>query len=129
MSVYTALSSYLAGQRTSEIPLTFSDIERILGRSLPSSSYRHQAWWANNPTGHSHCRAWTEAGWATERVDLKNRSVVFRKTKNEKAPPQASPAASSNPAQLFGALRGSVSIKAPLDAPSGESWNAQNGQV
>jgi hypothetical protein len=46
MSVYDPLLNYLKRQSLKEIILTFSDIERLLGRKLPKSAQRPQ-WWAN----------------------------------------------------------------------------------
>lgn len=47
MSVYDPLSRELGRTRAQTIRLTFSEIEEILGRSLPPSAYKFSAWWGN----------------------------------------------------------------------------------
>ena len=56
MSKYDPLTSFLVAKAGREIRLSFAEIERILGFKLPKSAYEHEAWWSNNPTGHSHAR-------------------------------------------------------------------------
>jgi hypothetical protein len=75
---YTPLEKYLAGlpltQR--EVTLSFEQIERILGKTLPSSAYNHQAWWANEVAGsHVEAHAWLSAGWKVESLDLARKQV------------------------------------------------------
>lgn len=55
---------------------TFTEIEKILGNSLPPSAHRHQAWWANDRT-HSHSQAWMALGWERDNVDFAKESVSF----------------------------------------------------
>ncbi len=79
---YYALEQYLDGIDSSSITLSFEDIERIIGESLPSSARTYVAWWANNSKGHSHANAWLNIGAKVERVKLGG-FVVFSKL-NEK---------------------------------------------
>jgi hypothetical protein len=70
-------------------------------------------------------KAWLEAGWRTEQVDLDQRKVVFRKVA---APsPEGSPARRSP----FGGLKGTVRIAVDLDLtePTGENWSADQGRL
>jgi hypothetical protein len=65
MGVYDKLRDHLRSVRFSEILLTFSEIEDIIGRPLPNSAVRPQ-WWANetNPnTTRSQRIAWRDAGY------------------------------------------------------------------
>ena len=55
---------------------TFQDVEGVLGRSLPNSARKHQAWWSNTKT-HSHAEAWLGAGWRTRDVDVAAETVTF----------------------------------------------------
>lgn len=80
MSSYAPLASHLAARRGSDWTVSFDDIERILGRPLPPSAYRHSAWWANQEgPGHSQTRGWREAGWRTTALDLARRKVTFER--------------------------------------------------
>lgn len=76
MSLYEPLSRFLEGRPIGEVRLTFEEVEEILGRPLPASSRKHQAWWANTPS-HSHAEAWLRPGWKTSQVDLAGERVTF----------------------------------------------------
>ena len=89
MSRYEPLTRFLEGQRGTEAPLSFGEVERILGRPLPQSARRHQAWWSNTET-HSHAEAWLRAGWKTARLDMGDERVVFVQGA-PKSPAKASP--------------------------------------
>ncbi len=77
---YRPLYQFLAARGGSEWSATFAEIERVLGFSLPPSAYTYPAWWANNAVGHTHARAWLEAGWETCDLSLRTKSVVFVRT-------------------------------------------------
>jgi len=79
MSYYEPLTKFLADRRLGEIMLTFRQLEGILGRSLPPSARKHQAWWANT-TSHSHAEAWLRLDWKTSKVDLTGERVTFART-------------------------------------------------
>ena len=75
---YTPLEIYLRDlpEDQREITLDFAAIERILKDKLPSSAYGYEAWWANEKEGnHVNLRAWSNAGWTIESLDLKSRRV------------------------------------------------------
>ena len=66
MGKYDPLARYLKKlpDTVEETELSFSDIERIIGDSLPESAWEHNAWWANEQCGsHVQARAWVEVGW------------------------------------------------------------------
>ena len=73
---YKPLTNFLASIDRSDWPASFSDVERILGFSLPSSARKWQAWWSNSQS-HSQANAWIEAGWEIRKVDFDKESVVF----------------------------------------------------
>jgi len=80
LSKYTLLKSHLLRSGKPYVTLTFTQIEEILGDSLPNSAYVHRAWWANDET-HTHARnGWLAAGYRVKRVDLGHRTVTFIKT-------------------------------------------------
>jgi hypothetical protein len=74
---YAGLKSYLASQRQPRIRLSFAEVARRAGVRLPGSAYDHPAWWANDSKSHVQAKAWLEAGYKTENVDLAAQSVEF----------------------------------------------------
>lgn len=79
-SSYQALADYLTSKKADFWEASFSDVERKLGRPLPPSAYRHQAWWANqNGPGHSQTHGWRSVGWRTARLDLERKRVRFER--------------------------------------------------
>jgi hypothetical protein len=81
MTKYAPLQGLLARSTASEFPMTFAEIESVIGASLPPAAYRHRAWWSNNPTNKVMTRAWLDAGYRTERVDMAGRRVLFRRAR------------------------------------------------
>jgi hypothetical protein len=82
---YTPLENYLrdlpANQK--EIALSFEQIEGIIKSSLPSSAYEDRRWWDHETEGnHVNARAWTNAGWKIESVDVAMKWVKFTRGKN-----------------------------------------------
>ncbi len=80
-SVYQPLGAYLARQPGPTHPLTFREIEAILGRPLPRSALAEgaRAWWTNDP-GHSQTDyGWLAAGWQVDSVDRGRQTVTFCK--------------------------------------------------
>jgi len=121
MGKYEALPQFLGTATGQTQRMSFSEIERILGFKLPKSAYQYEAWWSNNPTGHSHSRAWIDAGWRTEAVDLAARKVTFQRiARNEKA--------LSAKGHRWGCMAGTVTIMpgADLTEPT-ENWDAEEG--
>lgn len=77
---YEPLKRHLEGMfQHGEVRLSFAEIERILGFSLPPSAYDAQPWWSNARAGHSQAAAWLDAGWKTAALDLAARQVSFVK--------------------------------------------------
>src|SRR6266480_777464 len=79
MGKYSRLGEFLRTQRSREVPMTFSEIERVIGGKLPPSSPQYPAWWSNNPSNNVMTKEWLNAGFRTEQVDVKSRKVVFRR--------------------------------------------------
>jgi hypothetical protein len=81
MSKYDALQRYLESLDVDHWAATFDEIETILRFPLPDSAYSYPAWWANQDgNGHSHCKAWQNAGWRTGELDLKGHKVTFHRS-------------------------------------------------
>jgi hypothetical protein len=74
---YDPLRIHLLQQTQGRVPMTFRQVESVIGRALPASARRHRPWWANDATGHAHARAWLEAGYRTEHVDMQGEKLVF----------------------------------------------------
>lgn len=128
MSKYEPLEHFLKSRQTEEVPMTFAEIERVIGRSLPQKASGHRAWWSNNPSNNVMTKAWLAAGYRTERVDMAARRLVFRRT--SRAPDHSAPAPTSRGAGVLERLRaklvGTVTIPPGVDitAPTGEDWDA-----
>ena len=135
MTKYAPLGDYLRKQRTSEVPMTFAQIERVIGAKLPASQY-HRAWWSNNPWNNVMTKVWLEAGFVTEQVDIEGRNLVFRRAAREPsamggfedAPHEGGGQLASERHPLFGALKGLMRIPPGTDLtePADPEWG-QNG--
>lgn len=80
MTKYSALSQYLSGLSANTASLTFREIEEIIGNQLPSSAFKHHAWWANESDGtHTWAHLWQAAGWLRDSVNFEQRIVTFRR--------------------------------------------------
>lgn len=80
MAVYQPLAHHLAQLGEEEASFSFDDMEQIIGRRLPSSASgpSAQQWWANTAS-HSQGKAWLDAGWRVDGLDLKARRIRFRR--------------------------------------------------
>jgi len=75
---YTPLEKYLRALPKSKktLRLSFAQIEAILKFKLPSSAYEDERWWLHEKEGnHINTRAWTNAGWKIDNVDVKKQQV------------------------------------------------------
>jgi hypothetical protein len=81
MGKYTPLVEYLGKQTTSEVRLSFAEIEEIIGDALPASAHNHRPWWSNQQAHPSHPWAteWLEAGWECDGLSLNDQWVRFRR--------------------------------------------------
>ena len=84
MSKYRALGEYLKHQRRDAVPMTFGEIEKVIGAKLPASS-RYRAWWSNNDFNSVLTKVWIKAGFKSEQVDMKKGKLVFRRVRGAKA--------------------------------------------
>lgn len=77
---YTLFENYLCDlpQSQREVTLRFEQIEKILNDKLPSSAYEDRRWWDHETEGnHVNKRAWSNAGWKIESLDVKEKRVKF----------------------------------------------------
>ena len=130
-SKYAPLESHLRDSGRGQVPMTFREIEHVIGARLPPAAFRHRALWSNNPDNWVMTKAWLAAGYETEKVDMQNGALVFRKASTPAPAPDAgrepSPAERSGSFEdVFGALTDTVTI-APgtnLTDPIDEDWDA-----
>jgi hypothetical protein len=78
MGKYDRLGTYLREQGRDLIPMTFAEIERVVGTKLPKSQ-KSQAWWSNSTSNNVMTQIWLDAGYRTEQVDIAARKLVFRR--------------------------------------------------
>jgi hypothetical protein len=81
MDTYTPLQKWLVVQPISVdcFTVTFEQIEGVLGLSLPPTARNNPTWWTNNPNRHSQAKAWLDAGFLTEQVNIADETLVFRR--------------------------------------------------
>ncbi len=136
-SKYDPLGRYLAETRAAEVPLSFLEIEKIIGQPLPEKSAKHPAWWSNNTSNSTMTQVWLDAGYRTERVEIGRRRLVFRRVGRDnggvqKSAPasfvaRAAPNVGGLLARVRAALAGTVCIPKGVDltAPVDERWDAE----
>lgn len=129
MSKYDPLGSYLRAQPASHVPMTFREIESVIGAPLPPVAKSARAWWSNNPSNNVMTKVWTAAGFRSEQVDMAAEKLVFRREGSPGGPPPLSPPPSrgGKPHPLFGCLKGTAAVAeghdlaAPIEAGWGEA--------
>ncbi len=126
MSKYEPLRLFLETQQGNRIPMTFGEIERVLGFQLPKSQI-YPAWWSNNPTNNVMTNEWLAAGFRTEQVDIEGRKLVFRRSEPEhrgfaEAPPSELKGPRRHPG--FGLMKGlmTIAVGTDLTTPTGGDW-------
>lgn len=131
-SRYAPLTAHLLKIGQSRIPMTFAEIETLVGYPLPASAHKHRAWWSNNPSNSVITWAWLAAGYRSEQVDMEGRRLVFRRAEAERAQETAPvPTPSADRAgllkALYGALAGTVTVPdgTDLTAPTAADWRAE----
>lgn len=65
---------------TNIVKLSFARIDGLIGSNLPMSAYRDSLWWSN-VSSSVHAKAWIDAGWEVQEVNLKEGVVVFHKVR------------------------------------------------
>jgi hypothetical protein len=77
---YMPLEKYLSElpESMGGVTLTFEQIENILASKLPASAYEDRRWWDHETEGnHRSTRAWANAGWKVESLDVNAKWVKF----------------------------------------------------
>lgn len=82
MGKYDPLRAFLEDHGQPLVKLSFAEIERILGTSLPESARKYPAWWENErDVTHGHAESWLLAGYETRRLDSNAGTVEFSITR------------------------------------------------
>jgi hypothetical protein len=123
MGKYEPLTEFLQKQPSGEVRMSFAQIERVVGFKLPPVAQRHRAWWSNSPTNNVMTRAWLDAGFRSEQVDMAARKLVFRREKQGGAPKVGS-ADKSGRHPLIGWMKGTFTIPEGVDLtqPADPEW-------
>ena len=82
MSKYEPLGLYLSNNGMNSISLTFTEIEDILGFTLPDYLYIHEAGWYGTAEGsptHVQKKVWCSYGYQVDTIDIHAQKVVFKK--------------------------------------------------
>jgi hypothetical protein len=133
MGKYEPLANYLRSQRLSEVPMTFAEVEQVLGVPLPPSAYKHRPWWANEASGnHVHARVWLNAGFRAEQVALDDEKVVFVRTREPMSRPakdngflgRVTPMPNVERHPLLGSMKGMIRPAPDVDftEPADPDW-------
>jgi hypothetical protein len=132
MGKYTPLKEFLLEQGKERVPMTFAEIEKVLGASLPASK-RYPAWWSNNEFNNTMTTEWIAAGYQTEAVDVEGEKLVFRMVRkpadvnvgNDGSAKEQVPSARP---PFFGFMKGKMTIEPgydiakPIDVEWGEPF-------
>lgn len=115
MSKYEPLTAFLRSRAGRGIKMSFAEIEAVIGQKLPEKSKAQRAWWSNNPSNNVMTRAWLEAGYRTQLVDVAGETLNF-------VPDAKTWQRAHHPA--FGGLRGTTTIQPGVDLtePADTDW-------
>ncbi len=80
MRKYAPLAGHLAEQTSDRVELTLSEIEEIIGATLPRMAGTRDWWQHNGNRMHPH--AWIEAGWDVEQISLARQAITFVREDN-----------------------------------------------
>ena len=116
MGKYEPLGEFLRAQKTAQIPMTFSEIERLLGARLPKSK-KSRAWWSNNQDNNVMTRQWLDAGFETASVDIEAGKLVFRR-KDGEMPQEPAETKPNGRAPIFGCMKGMFTVEDGYDLTS-----------
>lgn len=121
MGKYEPLTDFLNKQPLDEIRMTFEQIERVIGGRLPPSAKHHRAWWSNNPNNSVMTKAWLDAGFKSEQVDMEGRQLLFRRTKDLRPGGQGK---NDQQHPLIGWMKGTFTIAPGVDLtkPAMPEW-------
>jgi hypothetical protein len=125
MGKYSPLKDFLFTNGQDYVPMTFAEIEKVLGLRLPASK-RYPAWWSNNPSNNPMTKEWLEAGYETESVNTSSGKLVFRRIRGGRGGILSGDGhVSPRPRHSgFGFMKGLLTVEDGYDltSPSDEDW-------
>ncbi len=134
MTKYQPLKEFLEKERGNQIPMTFSEIEELIGDKLPSSARKHRPWWSNNPSNSVITYAWLKAGYKTSKVNMNEEKLIFiriTETRTTSKDTHHKPKPREMYQLLLGCMKGSLKIAdgTDLTQPIKISWDAEEGRL
>jgi hypothetical protein len=125
MSKYIPLADYLRGQNRDLVPMSFEEIEKVLGFTLPPSALQHRPWWSNTGGSHVQAKGWLDAGFESEQVDMAARKLVFKRVRRTKPAVEGGEEKPFHP--LYGYMKGLIRIMPGVDItqPADPEWAAR----
>lgn len=131
MGKYEPLGAFLAGQSHDYLPMSFAEIEEIIGEKLPASK-QYPAWWSNSPTNNVMTKEWLAAGYQTESVDIAGEKLVFRRVRKPKGvsftaavlPKEGESGEAPKRISIFGCMKGTLTLLPEVDLtePADPDW-------
>jgi hypothetical protein len=123
---YQPLTEFLRRQPEAVVRMSFDEIERVIGAKLPPSATHHRAWWSNNAQNNVMTKAWRDAGFESEDVDMQRRRVAFRRVRSDASRNGALSADVTTEARhpLIGWLKGTLTTAEGVDLtqPADPEW-------
>ena len=124
---YEPLTEFLRRQSGAVVRMSFAEIEREIGAKLPPSAMHHRAWWSNNAENNVMTKAWRDAGFESEDVDMKRRRVAFRRVRSEAPRDTRAPSVDVTTRDrhpLIGWMKGTLTIAEGVDLtqPADPEW-------
>lgn len=81
---FKRLAAYFSELKEPLVKLSFSDIEKIMGESLPRSATNYRAYWSG-PKDHVFPRTWEYNGYQLIDISLEDQRAIFeKKTRSER---------------------------------------------
>lgn len=107
--------------------MSFEEIEDEIGAELPPSAMHHRAWWSNNAQNNVMTKAWKDAGFESEDVDMQGRRVAFRRVRSKASRDAGTPSVDVTTADrhpLIGWMKGTLTIAEGVDLtqPADPQW-------
>lgn len=79
-SKYYPLFLHLQACKQETTTLALSKVEAVIDNSLPKSAFNKKNWWSNRDSASAlQAKAWVNAGYHVDSVDLTQKTVTFRK--------------------------------------------------
>lgn len=79
-SKYHPLFKHLQNCQEIKVTLTFTEIEALMGDTLPTSARQRKNWWSNRDSNSAlQAGAWIQASYQVKAVDLEQQSVIFQR--------------------------------------------------